>query len=175
VPPATPDPPAPAAPLALGDLFRAYSAYVAYIGVRILGQDDDVDDLVQDVFIEAGAGLRAVRDPAAVRGWLGTIAVRVASRKLRVRRLKRFLGFDEARGYEQVRWAGADAEQCALLSRVYRALDDVPARHRAAWLLRVVEGETIDEVARLCGCSRASAKRWVKAVDEHVERELGHA
>jgi RNA polymerase sigma-70 factor (ECF subfamily) len=163
--------------LTLDVLFRNYSAYVAHIGIRILGQDDDVDDLVQDVFIEAGAGLHTVRERRAVKGWLGTIAVRVASRKLKVRRLKRFLGLDEARVEPEasLRFAGTDAEHSATIARIYRLLDQVPAKHRIAWLLRVVEGETVDEVARLCGCSRASAKRWIKSVEEHLERNLGHA
>lgn len=159
----------------LGELFRAYSAYVAYIAVRILGQDDDVDDVVQDTFMEAARGLSSVREAGAIKGWLGTIAVRVASRKLKVRRLRRFLGLDEGRASVQQVFAGADGEQMAQLAHIYRLLDLMPARQRIAWILRTVEGETIEEVARLSDCSTATAKRWVKSVDQHIERNLGHA
>jgi RNA polymerase sigma-70 factor (ECF subfamily) len=156
----------------LDDAFRNYAAYVATIGIRILGNDDEVDDLVQDVFIEAARGLRQVREAGAVKGWLGTIAVRVASRRLKRRRLRRFLGLSEEQ--EAPAWPGASPEQSAAIAHVYRLLDQVPARHRAAWILRVVEGEPIDEVARLCDCSRATVKRWIQAVQERVERSLGH-
>lgn len=157
----------------LNEIFREHAAYVAYIGVRILGQDDEIDDLVQDVFVEALRGLRGLRDAGALRGWLGRVTVRAASRRLKVRRLRRFFGLDEGRAYEHA-WTGASPEQCALVARVYGALDDVPAKHRIAWILRVVEGEPVDEVARLCDVSRATAKRWVGAVQQRVERMLGH-
>lgn len=159
----------------LDSAFRSYSAYVAYIGVRILGQDDEIDDLVQDVFVEAVRGLGRLKDAGAVKGWLGTVTVRVASRKLVVRRLRRFLRLDDAPAYEAMVWPGADPEQCATLARIYRLLDRVPAKHRIAWILRMVEGEPVDEVARLCNCSRATAKRWVEAVQSTIEREMGHA
>ena len=158
------------ASLHLDELFRRYSAYVAYIGVRILGQDDDVDDLVQDVFVEAARGVSRLADPGAVKGWLGTVTVRVASRRLKVRRLRRFLRLEDA-PVTDVRWAGADPEQCATIGRLYRILDLVPARHRIAWLLRVVEGESLEETARLCGCSLATVKRWIAEVQRTIDRE----
>jgi RNA polymerase sigma-70 factor (ECF subfamily) len=169
----SPPPAEMAAPFTLDEVFRTCSAYVAYIGVRILGQDEDVDDLVQDVFIEALRGMSGLKDAGAVRGWLGTVTVRVASRRLKVRRLRRFLRLEDAPDYEARAWAGAGQEQCAALARVYRLLDQVPARHRIAWILRVVEGLEVDEVAGRCEVSRATVKRWIEAVQARIERRLG--
>jgi RNA polymerase sigma-70 factor, ECF subfamily len=171
VPPPAPD--GGAAPGTLDGAFRAYSAYVAYIGVRILGQDEEIDDLVQDVFVEAVRGLGRLKDAGAVKGWLGTVTVRVASRRLALRRLRRFFRLEETPVYEQMEWPGASPEQCATLARLYRLLDTVPARQRIAWVLRVVEDEPIDDVARLLGCSRATVKRWVQAVQAVVDRGGG--
>ena len=51
-------------------LFRRYSPYVASIGLRLLGRDDELDDLVQDVFLEAHRGLPRLPRPARSRaGW----------------------------------------------------------------------------------------------------------
>lgn len=158
---------------ALDDAFRNYSAYVAYIAARILGRDGDVDDVVQDVFVQAARGLARIRDPGAVKGWLATVTVRVATRQLALRRLRRFLPLWDAGDHQEVAWPGADPEQRATVARLYRLLDTVPDKQRVAWVLRVVEGEPVDEVARLCGCSRATAKRWVQAVQTTVEREMG--
>ena len=38
-------------------LFASYAPYVAFVAIRILGRDDDVDDVVQDVFEAALRGL----------------------------------------------------------------------------------------------------------------------
>lgn len=159
----------------LDEAFRAYSAYVAYIGVRILGQDDDIDDLVQDVFVQAARGLRGLKEAGAIKGWLGTITVRMATRRLRVRRLTRVLGLSELPNYDQIVWPGADPEKCATIARIYELLDRAPPKHRAAWILRMVEGEAVDDVARLCDCSRATAKRWVQSVQTLIDEGTGHA
>ena len=71
----------------LGELFRRYAPYVSTIGLRLLGRDDDLDDLVQDVFIEAYRGIHGLRTPEAIRGWLARITVRRATRRLRARKL----------------------------------------------------------------------------------------
>src|SRR4051794_28489273 len=87
------------AALDLDALFRRYAPYVAAVAHRLLGRDDDVDDTVQEVFLAAVRGLKAVRDPNAVKAWLARIAVRVARRKLRKRRLRTFLGLEDPQAY----------------------------------------------------------------------------
>src|SRR5262249_6514378 len=62
-----------------GDLFRRYAPYVATIGLRLLGRDDELDDLVQEVFIEAHRGLHQLRSAESVKAWLARITVRRAS------------------------------------------------------------------------------------------------
>jgi DNA-directed RNA polymerase specialized sigma24 family protein len=52
-------------PPGLDDLFQLYAPYVATIGFRLLGRDHELDDLVQDVFIEAHRGLHQLRDLGA--------------------------------------------------------------------------------------------------------------
>ena len=58
------------------------------------GRDDELDDLVQDVFLEAHRGLGQIRDAGSVKGWLARICVRRAVRRLRRRRLRAFLSLD---------------------------------------------------------------------------------
>ena len=75
-------------------VFRRYGPYVAAVAHRLLGRDDEVDDTVQEVFLVAVRGLARVRDPLAVKSWLARIAVRVARRRLQVRRFRSYLGMD---------------------------------------------------------------------------------
>lgn len=150
------------APLSMDAAYRKYSAYVAYIGIRIIGRDDELDDLVQDVFIEAIKGLKSLRDAAAIKGWFATVTVRLATRRLRMQKLRRTLGFSQV-DHDAV-WPGASPEQNAAISKVYRSLQGVAAKQRAAWILRVVEQEPLDHVAKACGCSLATAKRWINEV-----------
>ena len=162
---------APPALLTPDAIFRAYSGYVAAVALRLLGRDEDVDDVVQEVFIVSLKGLDQLRDAAAIKGWLATVAVRVARRKLRFRKIWAAVGLDEpGTGVQQFVAPGANAEDRAMLSRVYAVLEELPVDERIAWTLRHVEGEQLEDVARLCGCSLATAKRRIAAAHEKVER-----
>ena len=167
--------PRPLPPLTLEALFQQHARYVATVVLRVLGRDHEVDDIVQEVFLTAMTGLGAVRSPLAVRGWLKTIAVRKACRHLRRRRLRSMLGFDrDAACYEHVAATGCSPEERALLARVYRELDRLPVADRVAWTLRHVEGEQLEAVAELCGCSLATVKRRIAAAQSTLDRTLGH-
>lgn len=170
-------PPAPGdatGPLSLAQAYRLHSRYVAAIAVRLLGRDDEVDDVVQDVFLRAHKGLAQLRDPQAARGWLATVTVRVARRKLRWRKIGRVLGLTESGDYDQLASEGASAEDRALLARVYEVLDRMPVEHRIAWALRHVEGQKLEDVAELTGCSLATAKRRIAAAQQTIDGAFDH-
>jgi RNA polymerase sigma-70 factor, ECF subfamily len=146
-------------PLRFDDVFRRYSGYVARVALRLLGNDSEVDDLVQDVFLEAHRGLGAVREPAALGGWLARICVRRATRRLRRRRLLALLSIETITERELPFDASASPEQRAEAARLYGRLDQLPADERVAWLLRHVEGESLDAMMVLCGCSKSTVQR----------------
>jgi RNA polymerase sigma-70 factor (ECF subfamily) len=159
--------------LDLDDLFRRYSRYVSAIGLRLLGRRDEVDDLVQDVFLAAMGGIDSVRDPGAIKAWLMTIAVRSARRRLRQRRMRAFLGLDHEVDYERVADRDAPPEKRLVIRRVYEVLDTMPANERIAWTLRHIQGERLQAVALLCDCSLATAKRRIAAASARVNEAVG--
>lgn len=159
--------------LRLEDVFREHSKYVAAIGIRLLGRDNEIDDFLQDVFIEAGDGLKSVRDPNAVRSWLATLAVRKARRTIRKRMLlRRIFGTTHEDAVPAISSAASPMERYLLL-RCYEVLETLSANQRLAWTLRHIEGETLPEVARMCECSLATAKRWIHKANERVQAEVG--
>jgi RNA polymerase sigma-70 factor (ECF subfamily) len=60
------------------------------------------------------------------------------------------------------------------LGRVYTLLEHLPVDARIAWTLRQVEGEQLEAVAAICGCSLATAKRRIGAVQAKIDEVLGH-
>jgi len=150
-------------------VFRRYSPYVASIGLRLLGRDDELDDLVQDVFLEAHRGLRQLRDAASVKGWLARVCVRRAVRRLRRRRLRAFLSLDTLVHDDHLIAPGASPEARAEVTRLYAKLERVPAVDRAIWVLRYLEGEGLDEIASWCGCSKSTVQRRLRALDAQLQ------
>jgi RNA polymerase sigma-70 factor, ECF subfamily len=160
---------------ALEQAFRAHAPQVATVALRILGRRDEADDLVQDVFLKAGRWLSKLDDPSAVHAWLMKVTVRLAWRRLRMRRWRVALGFDDSYDYAEVAGKGRiSPEDAAFLAEVYRILDGMPAGERLAWSLRHVDGEKLEDVAERCACSLATAKRWIAAAQARIAKETGH-
>jgi RNA polymerase sigma-70 factor (ECF subfamily) len=159
----------PAPAMVPSDAYQAYAGYVAALAFRLLGREAEVDDVVQDVFLIALDGLGHLRHAAATKAWLGTLTVRTVGRRLRVRKFTSLIGFHDDDGEECFASTAASPEQRALLGEVYRVLEQLPVADRLAWTLRHVEGEPLDEVATLCRCSLATAKRRIAAAQRALE------
>jgi RNA polymerase sigma-70 factor (ECF subfamily) len=160
------------APL-LEETYRRFSRYVAALAFRLSGHGTELEDVVQDVFLEAVRGINRLQHPEAIKGWLATITVRVVRRRLRLRRLCRFLGLATDVQDLEIPDRGASPADRALLVAVYRVLDGLPVDERVAWSLHHWEGEKLEAVARLCGCSITTAKRRIARARARIEEALG--
>jgi RNA polymerase sigma-70 factor (ECF subfamily) len=159
-------------------LYSRHAPPLAGLLVRLLGVRADAEDALHDTFIIAFDKLRTLREPAALHGWLQRIAVAQAHRRFHRLRLLKLLGFalpPGDSGLAALATKEASPEVRAELALVDGELGRLPARERAAWLLRHVEGYELAEVARLCDCSLATAKRRIAAAERVLARYTGSA
>ena len=157
-------------------LYRRHATYLLAIAARLLGNRNEGEEVVQDTFVTAFEQLSTLREPAALRGWLAQIAVSQVRRRMRRGRLMRVLGLD--RGADDATLAalaapGTNPDQRAELALIDRAMRGMNANVRIAWMLRMVEGLELTEVASACGCSLATAKRRIAAADAVVRAHIG--
>jgi RNA polymerase sigma-70 factor (ECF subfamily) len=153
-------------------LYEEFAPYVAALASRILGRATEVDDIVQDVFALAVRGLRRRDNRHEMKGWFAKVTVRLCTRQLRVRRLWALVDLAADPSYDRLPDPGAGVEERQLVVEVYRALDKLPATERVPWTLRNVEGQQLEQVAELCGCSLATAKRRVASAHEKLNLYL---
>lgn len=151
---------------AFSELYRRHARYVAGIVFRLMGDERELDDAVQETFIAAADRLASIEEPERFRAWLSTIAVREVARRLARRRRQRFFaqlfgGSTPAHDAPVV-----DGEAYALYDALSRVSDD----RRIPWLLHHVEGMTLPEVAERCGVSLATAKRRIAEADALMTR-----
>jgi RNA polymerase sigma-70 factor (ECF subfamily) len=142
-------------------LFRRYASMLNGLAYRIMGRDDDVDDLVQDSFVQALGGLDRLRDPQAFGGWIASIMVGTAGKTLRRRKLMRKLGLYRGQPIDPEALIGTSTapDVAAELRAVYRVVEGLPVEQRVVLLLRRVEGLGLEEIARTVGRSLATVKR----------------
>lgn len=143
--------------------------------VRLLGHKQDAEEVVQDTFLAALEELPRLRDPSAARSWLRMIAVRKVHRRFRKRKLLRALGLDRAG--DEVTLASLVASSAPTdtrteLAMVDRMLSSVSVESRTAWMLRHVDGEQLEDVARICNCSLATVKRRIAQCDSLLANEF---
>ena len=60
-----------------------------------------------------------------------------------------------------------------MIALLYSVLDRLPAGPRAAWVLRYLLDEPLDDVAAICGCSLATAKRRIAVAERLLAPVLG--
>ena len=155
--------------------YRRHVALVQTTVRRLLGRNAEAEDVVQDAFVTAFEIWDQLREPEHAKNWLLTIAVRKVHRRFRRRRLLRLLGLDQPTDdatLESLARPDLGGEARAELSLLDRVLARVPAEARIAWMLRHVEGTSLEETAALCECSLATVKRRIAVanakVSEHV-------
>lgn len=159
-------------------LYRKYAPSLLRTATRLLRSTDDARDILQDTFIRAFERIGELNDPDAVAGWLRAICVRLVYRRFRQRKLLKVFGLDRTEEDAQLeRLAAFDVgpDVRAELALLDRALDTLPAEEKVAWVLRHVEGLSLEEAALATGRSLATLKRRLSAAESAVARFSGGA
>ena len=149
------DPDAPAA------LWGRYSPSVKRVLAKALGSTLEIEDLTQEVFLRVFVRLPSLRDPSALRPFVLAVAMNVLKWELRRRWIGRRVRLSGTGELPDIESTPADAEARHALLRCYRILDTLPTKERMAFVLRCMEGMTIEEAAEALGVSISTAKRWV--------------
>ena len=149
-------------------LFRRHARAINGLVYRLLGRDAELDDLVQESFAQAFASLARLQTPASFGPWLAAIAVRTTYKTLRRRRLLTRLGLRRSEPVDPDAIVSRDApiDVVADLRRVYGVVDALAPKVRVAFLLRRVEGASLEEIAELTGASLATVKRRVAEAEQ---------
>lgn len=154
------------------ELFHAQKLAVHHTLFRILGANRDIEDLIQDAFLEIFRALPSFRGDSTLARWCQTIATRTAY--LAIERRKppavdlevvenEIVDRDpDARRVTQARQAAR---------RLYAALDKLDPKMRIAFALAVIDGLPLAEVAQLTESSLVAVKTRVwRARRELVKR-----
>jgi RNA polymerase sigma-70 factor (ECF subfamily) len=144
------------------DLFHAQKKGVHHTLYRILGANRDIEDLIQDAFLEIFRALHSFRGDSSLTRWCQTIATRTAY--LAIERRKP-AAVDLEVVENEVVDRDPDAHRIALArqaaKRLYAALDKLDSKLRIAFALAVIDGLPLAEVATLTESSLVATKTRV--------------
>jgi RNA polymerase sigma-70 factor (ECF subfamily) len=127
----------------------------------ILQDNDQAADAVQDAFLKAYGALTDYRGRGMFGAWMRRILVNHCLSLLR--RRHRYLSLEdldnEMASHERSPEEQAMAQNEA--DAIRHAMSRLPAHHRAALVLRVVEGLTYREIAQLLSVPESTVETWI--------------
>ena len=103
-------------------LFRRHAPRLNGLAFRVMGRDDEIDDLVQDTFIAALSSLGRLDKPDSFASWIGGILVRQAYKRIRRRRMFARLGLGRSMAaidLEELASQGSSPERAAEIRTLY--------------------------------------------------------
>ena len=150
---------------AFRQLVRGYSGLVYRVAMRILGVED-AQDASQEVWIRVWRNIKKFRGESAFSTWLYKITVNTCLSTRRKVQSREVREFGNELSYLPIPPSYEDDPEDAALAgerreELLRALERVRAEHRAALILRHMEGLSYAEVAEILNVPNGTAKAWV--------------
>ncbi len=160
-------------------VYARHASAIHSYAFRLLGNQDDADDVTQEVFIRVHGRLEQLRDPGRLRPWLYRIATNLCMDQLRRRsRTRRIFGIavpldggddaDDSSAPAQVAHPISSQAMDGVAERdhITRALRRMPPKYATCLVLHSAQGLSYREIAEALGITPgAAAVRLARARD----------
>ncbi|HET7543914.1 MAG TPA: RNA polymerase sigma factor [Polyangiaceae bacterium] len=139
--------------LAFREVFRNHRADVARLVLRMTGRPGDLEDLVQDVFLQVYRSIKDFRGQSRFSTWLYRLTVNVVLMHRRAARSRPVLqaASDDSFGPDVHELPDEKLARARRVAAFYRLLDRMSDKKRAVFVLHELEGLSPSEVAKVVG------------------------
>jgi RNA polymerase sigma-70 factor, ECF subfamily len=146
--------------------YRKYAPRIFGIVQRSMGPTADAEDITQDIFLRVFSRVHTLRDPDAFGSFILSVALRVIKWQIRQRHVRRIMHLTDDGHLPETAVPAQDSEARQALDQLYRFLDTLSAEERTVFVLRLIEGMYLQEIAAALGISMATVKRRLRrAID----------
>ena len=167
------------------ELINRYEQPVYGLVYRLVGNQTDACDVVQEVFLKVFRGVNSFREQSSLRTWIYRIAVNQAHNQRRwwVRHSRHEVSIESDRGEaerppEFARDPGRSPFEQALDSEtrtlIERALTRINPVFRTAVVLRDIQNLSYEEIAEILQVSLGTVKSRILRGREALRKELTH-
>jgi RNA polymerase sigma-70 factor (ECF subfamily) len=150
-------------------LVDAYSGAIYRLAMKVLGDDQDAEDVLQNTFLNAFKHISGFEERASLSTWLYRIAANEALMLIRKRRPETTLTDtatedDEGKDYSPVQFVDwcclPEDELLSTESKRYldKAIHRLPEKLRIVFILRDLEGLSIEETSQALELSQTAVK-----------------
>jgi RNA polymerase sigma factor (sigma-70 family) len=139
-------------------LYRLYSKAMYNICYRIMNNQAEAEDLLQESFTDAFINLEGFRYESAFGAWLKRIVVNKCINHLKKRKAE-LVYTDNLIDYYDDNDDHAEIEEAQLeVKKIHRAMEQLPDGYRVIFSLYLLEGYDHSEIAQILGITESTSK-----------------
>ncbi|HDL77432.1 MAG TPA: sigma-70 family RNA polymerase sigma factor [Lentisphaerae bacterium] len=164
------------------ELVRRYQSRIYSLVYNMVGNREDAEDLVQDIFVRAFRNIGTFQGRSRFYTWLYRIAINLTINFLKrpARRGKLSLddvdlGIERDRTFVEMvsrRTPATDMRITELQERLNKALQKLSDKHRTVVVLHDIEGIPHQEIARMLRCSAGTVRSRLFYARRRLQEEL---
>jgi RNA polymerase sigma-70 factor (ECF subfamily) len=138
---------------AFRELFRAHRQDVTRLAQRMLGRATDLEDIVQEVFLQVHRSIRDFRHGARFSTWLYRVTVNVVLMHRRAAKSRPIFGEapESLMAVDGRPCADEQLERARRVQAFHRLLDRLSEKKRVVFVLHELEGLSPGEIAKIVG------------------------
>jgi RNA polymerase sigma-70 factor, ECF subfamily len=139
--------------LAFREVFRSHRLDVARLVQRMTGRPSDLEDIVQEVFLQVYRSIKDFRGQSRFSTWLYRVTVNVVLMHRRAARSRPVLqeAPDDGFGPDSRELPDDQVARARRVAAFYRLLDRLSDKKRAVFVLHELEGLSPGEIASVVG------------------------
>ena len=142
---------------AFESLYRTYVPTIHALARRMVGDEREAREVVQDIFVRAWERLASFRGESTLGTWLHRLAVNVVLERLRSARRDAGRFTDDDVAAAPISGPTSDARLDARMD-IDAALARLPAGARTVFVLHDIEGYSHEEIATITGLAPGTAR-----------------
>jgi len=155
------------------EIYRLYHAAMFNTTLRIVGDSDDAEDVMQEAFLKAFAKLDSYRGEVSFGAWLKRIVINKALDFLRLKREQ--LSLEDAAEIGEMADEEADVVEYKYTAEAIRkAIYTLPEGYRIVLSLILLEGYDHEEVSMILNISNATSRTQYHRAKKRLIELLKH-
>ncbi len=144
---------------AFNQLVRLYQKKVYLVAFRMVRDEEEAKDLMQEVFVKMYGALKDFRGEASVFTWAYRATVNLAINQIRRKKIISWVPLVEAEEKPAEEKEGlSERETAELRKAIAEAVKKLPPKQRAIFILRHYDELSNDEIAKIVGKSVGAVK-----------------
>jgi RNA polymerase sigma-70 factor (ECF subfamily) len=150
---------------AFEDLLAVMERPLLYYATKLLGNEENALDALQDVWVRVFGNIRRLRDPGSLRPWLYRLTRGVAVDRIRGKTSRERAEDGHAELFQEAvepTFSQEDADA------IHEALDQLELKHREVLVLHFLEDFAISEIAQIVDCPEGTVKSRIY----HAKKEM---